>query len=159
MVLVNQIAGFQIRHIFRRRKWWGHLHLKLVSVSCWIKDFVGDTTTLCLDIKQEFFIFHFSMFHVIVWISKPEILLNTYILMTSREQQHIWTSEQIFYCFTSCMGVNNTQNISTESKRKLAFTLCSPPHFKPFLIKVSGLILLMLLSFLLYFFFLHWIHK
>ena len=22
---------------------------------------------------------------------------------------HIWTSEQIFYCFASCMGVNNTQ--------------------------------------------------
>ena len=79
-------------------------------------------------------IFHFSMFHINVSGLWPEILLHIYILETSRKQRHIWTSERIF-CFVSCMGVNNTQNILTESKRrKFAFTLCSPPHFKTFLL-------------------------
>ena len=32
------------------------------SISCRILDFVGNIATFCLDIKQEFFIFHFSKF-------------------------------------------------------------------------------------------------
>ena len=109
MVLANQIAGFQIRHIFRRTKWWGHLHLKLVQRQLLHLGFCWWYRHIMFGYKARIFHFSFSMFHIIVWISKPEILLNTYILMTSREQQHIWTSEQIFYCFASCMGVNNTQ--------------------------------------------------
>ena len=33
-----------------------------------IYDFVCDIAAFCLDIKQEFFIFHFSMFHIKVWV-------------------------------------------------------------------------------------------
>ena len=34
------------------------------SVNCCIWDLVGNIATFCLDIKQEFFNFHFSMFHI-----------------------------------------------------------------------------------------------
>ena len=40
----------------------GFLHSKVCSVS--IAASVGDIPVFCLDIKQEFFIFHFSMFHI-----------------------------------------------------------------------------------------------
>ena len=47
---------------------YGHLLESSCSVNHHIYNFVNDIAAFCLDIKQEFFIFHFSMFHTEVWV-------------------------------------------------------------------------------------------
>ena len=78
-------------------------------------------------------IFHFSFFNV----SHKSLSFITWNLIEYLHTQDFRrTSEQIFYCFASCMGVNKiNKNILTESKkRKLVFMICSPSHFKSFLL-------------------------
>ena len=109
--------------------------------------------------QARIFRFHFPMFHTRLWVSKPEILLNTYILRSCRKQRHIWTSEWIIHCFALCMGVNNTQNyLNVIEEEETCFHTSLSTALYTLFINLSGLILLILL-FHLYIFFLYWIHK
>ena len=83
--------------------------------------------------------------------------LHTQDFQRATAHLNVWANIWLFCFVYGCKTTH--KNILTGSKsKKLAFTLGSPQHFKPYLL-ICGLILLKLLSFLLYFFFLYWIHK
>ena len=82
--------------------------------------------------------FHFSFFNVshkslsfITWCFIE--YLHTQDFQRATAHLNAWTN--FFFFFASCLGVKNTKNILTETKRrKIVFTLRSPPHSKPFLL-------------------------
>ena len=80
----------------------GHLHLKVGSAS------IAAFRILLAILLHFVWILskNFSFFNI-----SRKSLLNTYILKTSKDQRHIWTSERIF-CFGSCMGVKQNIKIS-----------------------------------------------
>ena len=107
-------------------------------------------------------IFYFSFFSVshkslrfITWNLIE--YLHTQDFQRATAHLNVWANVLLFCFVYGCKTTH--KNILTGSKsKKLVFTLGSPLHFKPYLL-ICGLILLKLLSFLLYFFFLYWIHK
>ena len=52
-----------------------------------------------------------------------------------QKDNSIWTSEQIFYCFTSCIGMNNTQiYLNGIEEEETCFDALLYPRFKPLLL-------------------------
>ena len=79
--------------------------------------------------------------------------LHTQDLQRATTHLNIWANILLFCFIYGCKTTHKT--ILMESKRrKLVFTLHSPPHFKPYLfINLSGLMLLILLFFYIFSFY------
>ena len=133
MVLANQIAGFQIRHIFRRTKWWGHLHLKLVQRQLLHLGFCWWYRHIMFGYKAR--IFHFSFFNVShnslnfkTWNLIE--YLHTYDFQRATAHLNIWTNILLFHFMYGCKQHTKISQLNQRGNLLSCFAL--PHTLNPF---------------------------